>query len=157
MKKGSLFFMIGVFLFSFVVSCEKEDDENGENKDMSSSFNENESHNAGQNCMSCHKSGGQGEGWFTVTGKVYNASKTAVYPKATVKLYNGPNGTGTLVKTIEVDSKGNFYTTADLNFGNGLYITVTGTTGSVTKMGSSISTGQCNSCHGSSTGKISAE
>jgi len=95
-------------MFSVLVSCENEDDENGENKDLSSSFNENESHNAGQNCMACHKSGGQGEGWFTAAGTVYNASGTAVSPNATVKLYTGPNGTGSLVKTIEVEGKGNF-------------------------------------------------
>ena len=78
MKKSGLIFTVIVLMFSVFVSCENEDDENGENKDMSSSFNENESHNAGQNCMACHKSGGQGEGWFTVAGTVYNASKTAV-------------------------------------------------------------------------------
>jgi len=157
MNNRKLILMLGVLVLSLFVSCEKEENENGENKDMSSRYNENESHNAGQNCMSCHKSGGQGEGWFMVAGTVYNSAKTAVYPNATVKLYTGPNGTGTLVKTIEVDGKGNFYTTADMNFGSGLYTTVTGTTGNVSKMGASISTGQCNSCHGSSTGKISAE
>jgi len=157
MNNRKLILMLGVLMLSIFVSCEKEDDESGENKDMSSRYNENESHNAGQNCMSCHKSGGQGEGWFMVAGTVYNSAKTAVYPNATVKLYTGPNGTSTLVKTIEVDGKGNFYTTADMNFGSGLYTTVTGTTGNVSKMSSSITTGQCNSCHGSSTGKISAE
>jgi len=156
MRKSKVFLMMLVLMFSVLVSCENDGDENGGNKDMSSSFNENESHNAGQNCMSCHKSGGEGEGWFTVAGTVYNASKTAVYPNATVKLYTGPDGTGTLVKTIEVDGKGNFYTTADVNFGSGLYTTVTGTTGNVSKMGASITTGQCNSCHGSDIGKISA-
>jgi cytochrome c553 len=156
MKKRELIFTFIVLMFSVLVSCENEDDENGENKDMSSSFNDDESHNAGQNCMACHKSGGQGEGWFTVAGTVYNASKTAVYPNATVKLYTGPDGTGTLVKTIEVDGNGNFYTTANVNFGGGLYTTVTGTTGNISKMGASITTGQCNSCHGSGIGKISA-
>ncbi len=156
MRKSKVFLMMLVLAFSVFVSCENDDDENGGNKDMSSSFNDNESHNAGQNCMSCHKSGGQGEGWFTVAGTVYNASGAAVSPNATVKLYTGPDGTGTLVKTIEVDGNGNFYTTADVNFGSGLYTTVTGTTGNISKMGSSITTGQCNSCHGSGIGKISA-
>jgi len=149
--------VLGILMLSVFVSCEKEDNENGENDDMSSRYNENESHNAGQNCMACHKSGGNGEGWFTVAGTVYNASASAVYPKATVKFYTGSNGTGTLVKTIEVDGKGNFYTTADVNFGSGLYVTVTGTTGNVSKMGASVGTGACNSCHGSSTGKISVD
>ena len=155
MKNRKMIFLLGLIISCGFISCEKEDD--GENKDMSSRYNENESHNAGQNCMSCHKSGSHAEGWFTVGGTVYNASKTTVYPNATIKLYTGPNETGTLVKSVEVDGKGNFYTTADINFTNGLYVSVTGTTGNTNKMASSITTGQCNSCHGSSTEKISAE
>ncbi len=151
MRKLKVILMMYILMFSIFVSCENEDDdENGENKDMSSSFNENESHNAGQNCMACHKSGGQGEGWFTTAGTVYNTMGTAVSPNATVKLYTGPNGTGSLVKTIEVDGKGNFYTTSSIDFGTGLYVTVTGKSGSVSTMSSSITTGQCNSCHDSS-------
>ncbi|HSH20763.1 MAG TPA: hypothetical protein VLA03_09935 [Draconibacterium sp.] len=159
MKNRKVIFLLSFLLFGFFISCDKEDE--GENKDMTSRYNKTESHNAGENCMSCHKSGGPGEGWFTAGGTVYNAAKTAVYPNATVKLYTGPNETGTLVKTIEVDGKGNFYTTADINFANGLYVTVTGAgagaTGNTNKMASSITTGQCNSCHGSSVGKISVE
>lgn len=155
MRKPKVILMLCILIFSVLVSCEKEDDENGENKNMSSSFNENESHNSGQNCMNCHNSGGKGEGAFTIGGTVYNASKSAVYPGATVKLYTGTNGTGTLVKTIEVDGKGNFYTTAAIDYGNGLYVTVTGTSGNVSSMNSSVITGQCNSCHGSNTGLIS--
>lgn len=146
--------VFAITLATIFVSCEKED-ENGENETMVSKFNETESHNAGQNCMSCHKSGSNGEGWFNVAGTVYNPAKTAVYPNATIKLYTGANGTGTLVQTIEADGKGNFYTSASVNFGSGLYTTVTNSSGVVSKMNSAITSGQCNSCHGSSTGKIS--
>jgi len=48
--------MVVITMFSVLVSCEKEDDEGGENKDLNSRYNENESHNAGQNCMACHHS-----------------------------------------------------------------------------------------------------
>jgi len=154
MKKSGLIFMFVVFMFSVLVSCENDDDDNEGNDAMSSSYNDNESHNAGQNCMSCHSSGGKGEGTFTVAGTVYNASGVAVSPNVTVKLYTGPNGTGSLVKTIEVDGKGNFYTTGNTDFGSGLYVTVTGSSGNISKMNSSVTSGQCNSCHGSSTGKI---
>ena len=34
--------------------------------------------------MSCHKSGGAGEGWFTIAGTVYDGTKNATYPNATV-------------------------------------------------------------------------
>jgi len=143
-----VFLVLCVLVFSVLVSCEKDDDD--ENEGMYSSYNDNESHNAGQNCMSCHKSGGDGEGTFTVAGTVYNASGSSVSPNATVKFYTGQGGTGTLVKTIEVDGKGNFYTTNSIDFGTGLYVTVTGGSGGVSTMSSSVTTGQCNSCHDSS-------
>lgn len=106
--------------------------------------------------MSCHKQGGSGEGVFTIGGTIYKTNGTAVYPNTTIKLYTGPNGTGTLIKTIEVDGKGNFYTTEAINFGSGLFPTVTGTTGNISKMPTAISTGACYSCHAVSTSKITA-
>lgn len=158
MKNKSLILIFSVLIAMVFISCEKEESNDNDNSagEMYSSYNESESHNAGANCMSCHKSGGPGEGIFTVGGTVYNSSGNAVYANATVKLYSGPNGTGTLVKTIEVDGKGNFYTTGSVSFGTGLYPTVTGTSGNISKMASAITTGACNSCHGTSTGKITA-
>jgi cytochrome c553 len=159
MKSKVLYLMFLTMITPFLFSCENEDNDNeGENSqgEMFSSYNETESHNAGNNCMNCHKSGGSGEGIFTVGGTVYKTNSTTVYPNTTVKLYTGPNGSGTLVKTIEVDGKGNFYTSGTINFGSGLYPVVTGTTGSITNMTESIKTGACNSCHGVTTGKITA-
>jgi hypothetical protein len=70
-------------------------------------------------------------------------------------LYTGPNGTGTVVATLSVDNKGNFYTSEQINFGSGVYPSYSD--GSNTKyMGSTTSIGQCNSCHGVTTGKITA-
>ena len=157
MHKKWIISILCVSIFALLISCEKENDEPGENHKMESSFNDKESHNTGQNCFNCHKTGGNAEGLFTVSGTVYNSTKTETYPNAIVKLYTGPDETGTLTKTIEVDGKGNFYTTADMNFSSGLYVTVAGTSGNVAKMNSSVSTGQCNSCHGSNTERISAD
>lgn len=132
-----------------VQSCEKDD----ENETKISSYSSTESHNNGQNCMSCHVSGGDGEGWFIVAGSVYDTTLTQPFTNATVKLYTGPNGTGTIKATLQVDKKGNFYTTESIDFGSGLYPAVVGPT--VTKyMNSTISSGQCNSCHGKTTDKI---
>ncbi len=131
------------------LACEKE----GENEMKNSAFNGTESHNMGQNCMNCHKSGGRGEGWFVAAGTVYDSLKSKVYPNATVKLFTGPNGSGSLKYTIQVDGKGNFYTTNNLDFSGGLYPAVSGN-GTTRFMGSSIASGQCNSCHGNSTEKI---
>ena len=129
--------------------CEKEGNETN-----ISATNGNKSHNMGQNCMNCHKSGGEGEGWFNAAGTVYNAAFTATKPNGTIKLYTGPDGTGTLKYTIQVDAKGNFYTTESISFGSGLYPSVTGTTGDVQYMSTAITTGACNSCHNVSTDKI---
>lgn len=143
-----LVFLTVAFVFQ---SCEDE-----ENETKISSYNSSESHNAGQNCMSCHTGGGSEEGVFTVAGTVYNNTLTSVFSGATVKLYSGSNGTGELIATIQVDENGNFYTTQAINFGTGLYATVEGN--SATKnMISSLTTGACNSCHGVSVDRIWTE
>ena len=107
----------------------------------------------GQNCMNCHKSGGEGKGWFNVAGTVYTAGLSNTYPNTTVKLYTGPNGTGTLKYTINGDAKGNFFTTETIDFGSGLYPVVQGTS-TAKYMSTTTTTGQCNSCHGVSTDKL---
>lgn len=137
-----------LILFS---SCESEDDEG--NEEMVSNYDGTESHKMGQNCMSCHRSGGEGEGWFSVAGTVYDSEKTAIYPNATIKMYDTPNETGVLIGTIEVDGLGNFYTTNNIDYGNGLYVSVSGDT-STEFMINPVTSGQCNSCHGSSTDRI---
>lgn len=151
--KLAFFLFLGLFV---TVSCEKENENENENENKTSSTNSSESHNMGQNCMNCHKQGGQGEGWFTVAGTVYDTSLVRVYTNATVKLYTGPNGTGTLKYTLPVDRKGNFYTTNSISFGSGLYPVLSGVN-STNYMSTPISTGACNSCHGSSTSKLWAE
>lgn len=150
--KGFGFIVVLLFVFA---SCEKE--ESGEGRTMISQHNDDESHKNGQDCMRCHKSGGDGEGWFVTAGSVYNSNKQTPYPNATVKLYTDAVGTGTLIGSIEVDGKGNFYSTENIDFGNGLYTTVTGSDGKVKTMNGTISNGACNSCHGNSTDNIWVE
>ena len=133
-----------------IQSCEKEENENETNI---SSYNSSKSHHAGENCISCHKSGGPGEGWFTIAGTIYDDTKSAVYPGATVRLYTGPDGTEDLKATVEVDQRGNFYTTATIDFGSGLYVLVEGDE-LTNHMNPKISTGACNSCHGASVDRI---
>jgi hypothetical protein len=145
------FISLGIMIYSVLIlfSCENDDnDEYGENEVKISSFNDDDSHKNGQNCMSCHTSGGKGEGWFNVAGSVYDSSKQNPYPNAVVKLFSEPNESGSLIKLIEVDGNGNFYTTESINFGNGLYVSVTDKNGNSKVMNAPISTGQCNSCHG---------
>lgn len=148
MKNKLRLFAVLIFgIASFLQSCEKG------NETKISSFSSKESHNMGQNCMTCHSSGGEGEGWFNAAGTVYDSLQTSTYANAIIKLYSGPNGSGTVKATIEVDGNGNFYTTDNIDFGSGLYPSVKGN--NITKyMGSTITMGQCNSCHGQSTNKI---
>lgn len=142
-----------ILIFTLVfVSCEKE--EFGENETIISRHGDTESHNNGQNCMNCHTSGGTGEGWFTVAGSVYEPINSSPYPNAKIELYTEPNGSGTFIKMIEVDGKGNFYTTEYIDFANGLYIILSDANGNAINMVSAVSTGQCNSCHGETTDKI---
>lgn len=145
-SKLSFIFVLIIGLTPSLFSCSEDD----ENEVMISSSGSNKSHNAGQNCMGCHHSGGS---IFKVAGTVYNEGLTSINSNATVKLYTGANGTGTLLKAIEVDAKGNLYTTSSLDFGSGLYVSVEGAT-TIKHMSSAITGGACNSCHGSSTSKI---
>jgi len=136
-----------------VQSCKKEKN-GGEEETKISTHGTNKSHNMGQNCMNCHKNGGSGEGIFQVAGTVYDSLKTNIYPNATVNLYTQPNGGGQLRATVYADSKGNFYTTAAVDFSGGLYPSVISTSGTTKYMSTSISIGACNSCHGVSTDKL---
>jgi hypothetical protein len=141
-------FVFGSVLFSFS-SCEK-----GRCGEDNISFSGgNESHNMGQNCMQCHKTGGKGEGCFVVAGTAYDSLATTNLQSGIIELYSGPNGTGNLVHTIQIDNKGNFYTTDNFSV-SGLYPVLTAPSGQKKYMGSSLSSGQCNSCHGVSTSRI---
>jgi hypothetical protein len=145
MQLHKTLFLIGCF---FIVSCNKNEKETN-----ISSYNKTESHNMGQNCMNCHKSGGKGEGIFQAAGTVYDSTLSVTPPNTTVYLYTEQGGNGTLKHTVEVDGLGNFYTTESIDFGDGLYPTIKGTTTSK-HMSSPITSGQCNSCHGVSTSKL---
>jgi len=148
-KLKKILFLAFCFISIFFISCEKEG-----NETVISQYLSSESHNFGNNCMECHQKGGEGEGWFTVAGSVSNADQTSPYPNATVELTTLSQNTGTVIKTIEVDTKGNFYTTENISFGSGLYVTVKGQNGEVQHMLAPITSGECNLCHGSTTPKI---
>ncbi|MGD8567852.1 MAG: hypothetical protein PVJ39_07175 [Gammaproteobacteria bacterium] len=106
----------------------------------------------GRNCMECHYTGNNPY-VYSVAGTVYQLNDfNTVYPDATINFYSGPNGTGTLVGTMEVDANGNFYTTDTMDFSTGVYPAIEGTAGEPPiYMGNFITHGECNSCHGNST------
>jgi cytochrome c553 len=151
MKK--VHYAIATFIIAIVVlginSCEK----GGCGESNISGFSQNESHNMGQNCMNCHKDGGEGEGCFNAAGTAYDGPNGNTLANCVVKLYTQPNGAGTLRATINGDAKGNFFTTESIDYNGGLYPVVTN--GSATAfMPGSVSSGACNSCHGVNEAKI---
>lgn len=147
-----------LFMFFFLsvgtvltMSCEKNNESCTESNISESGSDD--SHNMGLNCMQCHTSGGGGKGCFNVAGTVYNQAQTATVSSGTVKFFTGPNGTGNVVKSIAIDSKGNFHTTEAVDVSN-LYPAITGPSGTTQYMSTKPPTGACNSCHGVSTDKL---
>lgn len=144
--------LINLSIALSVTSCKKNSKCNEENISSSGS---DESHNFGQNCLECHKSGGKGEGCFTVAGSVSNSSLTSPLSSGTVRFFTAPNGGGTLMHSVDIDAKGNFHTTESFEV-SGLYPAITGSNGITHYMSTSLSSGACNSCHGPSTTKLFA-
>lgn len=151
MKFSNRILLIALVLgLSVLVSCKKMFACNEENI---SSAGENDSHNKGQNCMQCHVAGGEGEGCFNVAGTLYKADLQSSQTGGVVELYTEPNGAGTLKYTIAIDSKGNFYSTAKIDY-TGLYPKVTSPSGASIYMSSPLSSGACNSCHSPSSSPL---
>jgi len=146
----------GIFIFLVVYSCESTNSGNGGNNQIISTYNSSKSHKTGENCMNCHVPNGGGDGIFSVAGTVYNESLSSPLPNSTVRLYSTPDMDSAPLYVVEVDAKGNFYTTENIDFGDGLYTSVQGPSNEII-MESAITTGSCNSCHGISTDKIWAE
>ena len=110
----------------------------------------------GVDCLGCHNIGGNNAYQYSVAGTVYELNLQDYYPDATISLYSGPNGTGDLVATIEVDANGNFFTTEPVDLGNGqgnaIYPAVTGRDADspTLYMNESTNSGGCSNsgCHG---------
>ncbi len=113
---------------------------------MRSATGLDESHKHGQNCMECHNPGGSGEGVFTVAGSIFDADRSTPYPRGTVELDPVLAGTGAAY-VLEVDGKGNFYTTDPLDFSQGLYVRFVDDTVKI-QMAAKITSGACSTCHG---------
>lgn len=148
-----LFFVLSAFSL-IIFSCKSDDDSKGCGITLISQNGENESHNNLQNCMNCHKDGGNGKGCFSVAGSAYDGNGNALN-NGKVELWTGAGGTGTKVATVNIESIGNFFTTEGINFSTPLYPVVYNSSGNKASMPTAISNGACNSCHGVSVSKIS--
>ncbi|WP_455375374.1 hypothetical protein [Kaarinaea lacus] len=110
----------------------------------------------GVDCLGCHNIGGNNPYQYSVAGTVYQLNLVDFYADGTISLYSGPNGTGDLVATIEIDANGNFFTTEPVDLGNGqgngVYPAVTGreVNSPTLYMNESTNDGGCSNsgCHG---------
>lgn len=122
--------------------------------ELISTFGDNDSHRAGQNCQRCHRSGGSGDGVFTIAGTVFDGDNPSVVkPDVIVRLFAAPDQSSALIVEIEVDAKGNFYTTAPIPYGAGLFAVLVDGPASSPFMTAPVtaSEGACNSCHDGNT------
>lgn len=154
MKQGAY----ALILLLSVTSCSHYDDlEKNGKESKTSSF---ESHNAGQNCMSCHNRSEFDEaviegGWWNIAGTVYNTNGTTPASEGSIELWTEPNRTGKFVYKLPIDAKGNFYTAKVVDFKGGFYPVLLDKDGKVKKeMDRITSTGACSSCHGAKEVKI---
>ena len=135
---------LSVFFMMFFASCS---DDASDSDTGGSSLTGSSSHNTGKNCLGCHL--------FKAAGSVYSKSLTSIYSGTVIKLSTGANGTGTVLATLNSDNTGNYYTNSSISFGTGIYVSITGTGGTVKYMSSAVTNGACNSYHiGSVTSKI---
>lgn len=139
-----------ILLIAFTFSCE----DSFERK--ISTYNSESSHNAGMDCFSCHQKGGAGEYVFGVAGTGFQKDSTLPYPNTTIQLYTGVHGSGKLKYELEADAYGNFYTSKNIHFGDGLFPAITSDNGTSYMM-EPITTGSCNGCHGVTTDYLRAK
>ncbi|MCP4147581.1 MAG: hypothetical protein GY757_07515 [bacterium] len=130
-----------------ISACKKSGDSSAV---LNSRNGDTASHKEGRDCMECHRSGGSGKGVFTVAGTVYDSGQSNVNPNGMVSIYSEDNGGGTLLKSVGVDGKGNFYSTEAVDLSNGVFTRVTSSSDVRKDMMSSLTNGACNSCHGNS-------
>ncbi len=113
-----------------------------------------ESKNMDGDCTSCHEHT-VGDKKITLGGTLYKDDKKTVYPDGgTINLYSQPGGQGTLLKSIQVDNIGNFYSNANYIISTPYYVEVVSAAGNKAYMGQSLANGSCGSCHGKTTDNI---
>jgi len=140
-KSNSWLFLLFVLIsFSLpLIRCQKFVPP--ENDTQISKHGDDESHYFGQNCMNCHYTEGRGEGWFSIAGSISGNHSSGM-----IKVYSDTSLAA--IDSIEVDALGNFFTTNEFNFTEGLFFSTIDSTGVELTMTDKIFNGQCNLCHG---------
>ena len=134
-------------LFSFLLmSCEREGSGNCTETNISTS--NRSSHNRGEDCTTCHKSGDEGRGCFSICGSAFKNDKITPIQNAVMVLFSkDENGNITASsKAIPIDKSGNFYTTETISF-SGKYPAII-SNGDTSIMGGALTNNaSCNKCH----------
>lgn len=129
-----MFFVSGIWM----VSCDKQDYDTNISR-----HGEDESHYTGDNCMNCHYQAGPGKGWYSIAGSVFGNYQNDDY---TVRVFDAL--TQDTLALVEIDQLGNLFTTAPVNFNNGITVDIINSSDSVVKvMSTVVMNGQCNLCH----------
>lgn len=119
---------------------------------------DDESHNPGKNCGSCHNQSGNEaarEYWWIISGTVFNSNNNGE-DGVSIELWQKPNQQGALIKRLASDELGNFYTNEILDFNGGCYPVIK-KGNKIKQMGTIYNGGSCNSCHGISTNKLTID
>jgi len=96
-------------------------------------------HNFGTLCTGCHWPGSES---LTLSGSV----RIVGGGEASVLLHTQPGGQGELVAEVPVGQWGNFHSTADIEWGDGLYPSVM-SAGDTRHMPMPTTNSECNICH----------
>ncbi|MDZ4757885.1 MAG: hypothetical protein SGJ10_07090 [Bacteroidota bacterium] len=119
-----------------------------------STTGDTESKNMNGDCTSCHEHQ-SGSKKITLGGALYKEDRTTAYKDGgVINLYSQPGGQGSLLKTIQVDNEGNFYSNANYKISTPYYVEVVSVAGNKAYMGQALAYGSCGSCHGVNTDKI---
>ncbi|MFM2358125.1 MAG: hypothetical protein RLY16_117 [Bacteroidota bacterium] len=125
---------------------------NGCGVQLESKAGEVKSHFFGITCSNCHAAKVEkAPGCFTVSGSVYDEARARIHKNPVIQLFTEPGGKGDLVGTIYGDKNGNFYSTKAIDWSEGLYPTLLGTSTAaepIKHMYRRVFTGDCNRCHG---------
>ncbi len=156
--KNTAFLLIclGVMVAN-LISCSHYDEIQ---KSVKESTANERSHNAGDDCMSCHhdnNSDAAGTGkWWYFAGTAYTKDFRIASSAGRLELWTGFRATGTLLYRAPIDRSGNFYSSKIIDFKGGYFpvlikdnaVSADDTVSMSSKIGPDKIFNGCNSCHG---------
>lgn len=150
--------VLGIIVIVFTWQCSHYDQL--QNRGKESAAGSDESHNFGQDCMTCHNDNGTEAvwegGWWNIAGSLYDSDGEGPFTDAVIELWSEPERQGTLYYSLEVDALGNFYTEKIINYNGTCFPVVVNANGEYKAMERAFHGGGCNSCHGVSEEVIEA-